>query len=123
MSRPGVATMMSRPALIFLIWASMGAPPYTGAKSSRRPRGRANGRSSSATCKASSRVGTRIRPRTQWESARERFSTIGRPKARVLPERFGFAAHVLAGERIGDGQGLDGKRGVDAPLVERRHQV
>ena len=84
MSRPGVATMMSKPALIFLIWASMGAPPYTGARSSRRHR--ASGRSSLATCKASSRVGTRIRPRTQWESARERFSTMGRPKARVLPD-------------------------------------
>ncbi len=88
MSRPGVATTTSTPRASCSICRPIGAPPYTVV--TRTPSRRPSGASTSATWRASSRVGTRTSPRgalgwrgpAAWASRASR----GRPKARVLPE-------------------------------------
>ncbi len=62
------------------------------------------------------------RARAPWVSARPPvvFSTIGIANASVLPEPVGdFAEHVVAGERVGQDEGLDAERLVDAAGGER----
>ena len=75
-----------------------------------------SGASTSTTCLASSRVGTSTSavgcPGTALSSAS---GASGSPNASVLPEPvLGLAAHVVAGERVGDGGLLDGEGVVDA---------
>ncbi len=85
-SRPGVATRMSTPRSRELICLLIGRPPAT--RRTDRLREDASGVSASVTCIASSRVGTRIRPRGRRGVLTRPSSRAisGRPKASVLPE-------------------------------------
>ena len=85
-SRPGVATTMSTPRSNALSCGPYGMPPATRVRLS--PWIRASGASTSATCIASSRVGTSTRARAQPEGAFEpdRVVIIGSPKPSVLPD-------------------------------------
>ena len=88
MSRPGVATMTSTPLRSSEICGPIAAPPNT--TPTRRFSARATDSSSSATWRASSRVGTSTRPRgcSAWRVEFDRLSrvSIGSPNASVLPE-------------------------------------
>ena len=84
MRRNGVATMSSTPFSSSSICLSREAPPYTA--STFMPQALAMGSRTSATCNASSRVGTSTRPCGKRGAAffamRE---SAGTPKARVFP--------------------------------------
>ena len=86
-NRPGVATTRSTPRFNASICLPYGAPPNT--QQSFRPSASPSGRSASATCMASSRVGTSTRARGAFDIRIEpdvaRRASIGRPKAIVLP--------------------------------------
>ena len=89
-SRPGVATTMSTPSRSRPICRGYGTPPYTVV--TLTPTDRPSGVSTSATCWASSRVGTSTRPRGAWPTARPgppdpaSRASMGSPNASVLPE-------------------------------------
>ena len=81
---------MSTPSRSRLICRRYGTPPYTVV--TLTPTDRPSGVSTSATCWASSRVGTSTRPRGAWPTAppgppdpASRVS-MGSPNASVLPE-------------------------------------
>ena len=84
-SRPGVAISTSTPRISTSFWSDMLSPPMISACVSFRylP----YWTKFSATCSASSRVGSRIRLRGMRARAREpdRMSSIGRVKPAVLP--------------------------------------
>ena len=85
-----------------------------------------SGARASCTCWASSRVGTRTRPRGARRpcltSAPTRASS-GRPKASVLPEPVAALPSTSRPARAsGQGGGLDGERAVDAAPLEGGHQ-
>ncbi len=84
-SRPGVAISTSTPRISTSFWSDMLSPPIISAWVSFRylP----YWTKFSATCRASSRVGSRIRLRGMRARAREpeRISSIGRVKPAVLP--------------------------------------
>ena len=99
-----------------------GCAPACRSRCRRRTRRRAcrsalpSGASTSTTCLASSRVGTSTSA-VGWPgiALARRSGASGRPNASVLPEPVrGLAAHVAAGERVGDGGLLDGEGLVDA---------
>ena len=85
--RPGVATTMSTPRVSASICLPYGAPPKM--QHSLRPSASPSGRIASATCIASSRVGTSTRPRGAFDIRFDpdvaSLASIGRPKAIVLP--------------------------------------
>ncbi len=86
-------------------------PPATSAR--RQTRVRASGASTSATCMASSRVGTRTRPRAQPEAALAPARVGDHRQAegeRLARPGLPAAEHVAAGERIRDGGALDRER-------------
>ena len=76
------------------------------------PASAATGSSTSATCTASSRVGTSTRPSGALGSASSVMrASIGTPNASVLPDPVaGPAAHVATLHRDRDGLGLDRER-------------
>ena len=87
---------------------------------------RPSGASTSATCRASSRVGTRTSPRG---AAAGGPAAVGQPGQQGQAEGEGLARaglraaeHVPAGQRVGKGPGLDRERRGDALLGERRDQ-
>ena len=82
--RPGVATSTSTPRRNSLICGSIGAPPYT--TPTRRPTAAPSGCSSAVIWAASSRVGARTRPAGCRELPWPARTSIGMPKAIVLPE-------------------------------------
>ena len=88
--RPGVATRMCERAA-FWAWPWMPTPPK--AVATRRPLERASAAVSSATCMASSRVGTSTRPAGTLAS-REMRSTMGIANAIVLPLPVGDLART-----------------------------
>ena len=84
-SRPGVAISTSTPRISTSFWSDMLSPPMISACVSFRYLPYST--KFSATCKASSRVGSRIRLRGIRALAREpaRISSIGNVKPAVLP--------------------------------------
>ena len=93
--RPGVATSRcARRAR--LAWAERGTPPWTAATA--RPFGPPTASSSSLTCRASSRVGTRTSARGPSPPRSVR-STIGIAKASVLPDPVGDFARTSSPAR------------------------
>ncbi|MEJ7718600.1 MAG: hypothetical protein WKF31_11780 [Thermoleophilaceae bacterium] len=99
--------------------ARMPTPPWTTAVDSAREW--ATVRISSTIWQASSRVGARIRPAGRRASAAMR-STIGTPKASVLPEPVGDWARTSWPARTSAiTSRLDGEGGIEAALGERAH--
>ncbi len=84
--RPGVAMSRSTPRESASAWRAKAIPPT--AVRHHRPRDLASGVSESATCIASSRVGTRTSARGRFGRALPSASraSMARPNARVLPE-------------------------------------
>ena len=77
------------------------------------------GFSSSTTCEASSRVGTRTSA-LGYASASAARSIVGMPKARVLPGARGRRREdVDAGEAVGQDERLNRERVRDAETLER----
>ncbi len=91
--RPGVATTMSTPLREASICFFIEAPPYTA--STRRFRTAPSHSSCSVTWLASSRVGTSTRARGRELRGAASSWTIGKPKARVLPDPV-FALPVMS---------------------------
>ena len=122
-SRPGVAISRSMPRSSCSAWRPNDIPPTT--VRHHRPSDFASGISASVTCTASSRVGTRTRPRGSsgahralvqaGEQRQAEGERLARPGLRA-PE------HVPAGERIGQRGRLDGEGIGDAGLGERVQQ-
>ena len=76
---------MSTPFSNASIWSSRDAPPYTGKMT--RSHSLPIGCNTSATCNASSRVGTKTRPRgARTRAYLSAHANIGTPNASVLPE-------------------------------------
>src|SRR5262245_50644460 len=100
--RPGVATTMCAWAAFFA-WAWMPTPPNTGAIF--RAREWAIERSSSTICSASSGVGASTSAAGRRESAAMR-STIGTPKASVLPDPVGDWTRTSSSARTSAMQSL-----------------
>ena len=107
MRRPGVATTMSVPAASWRVWRSRSVPPYTA--STRRSTVTASVSSTSATCTASSRVGTSTREVGADGPARGVRMSIGRPTEGLSRAGLCLAADVAALEGVVDGQCLDRK--------------
>ena len=117
---------MSTPRRSASIWRPIGAPPYTVV--TRSYNGRPSGAISSATCRASSRVGTSTRPRGALRGPAGR--AVGRqPGQHRQPETerlagpgLGAAEDVAAGESIRQRARLDRERLVDAAAGQDGHQ-
>ena len=122
-SRPGVATRMSTPRSKRVELRPYGMPPATSVRLS--PWMRASGASTSATCRASSRVGHQDQARGAacgWRAAGQRGDHRQTEAERLARAGLAAAEHVPAGERVGDGGGLDRERLGDAAGVQRRDQ-
>ena len=125
-SRPGVATRTSTPRSQRVDLAVVGHAADGGLQRTGRATGRA-GVSASATCMASSRVGTRISalglvrpgPAARGEPGQQRQAE----RQRLAGAGLATAEHVPAGQRVRDGRGLDRERGGDALAAQRPDQL